>query len=134
MQMHAGSSPRDMVLPVQQVLPGVHDLAPTGAPLSAEGFRRFARGATAASPCAAVAQPGCADVAGASPLERACTASTPGVLLHEGQNGFRPERSCADHQYVLHQILSGRRAEGKESYVLFVDVTEAFPRVRLDGL
>ena len=62
----------------------------------------------------------------------AATAAAP--LLHESQNGFRPKRSCADHQSVLSEILCGRKAEGKESYVLFVDTYKAFPTVWLDGL
>jgi hypothetical protein len=45
-------------------------------------------------------------------------AGTP--LLHESQNGFRPKRSCADHQSVLSEVLGGRKAEGKDSYVLLV--------------
>jgi Reverse transcriptase (RNA-dependent DNA polymerase) len=55
-------------------------------------------------------------------------------LLHESQNGFRPQRSCADHQFVLHQILTGRRLEKKDTYVLFVDTYKAFPTVWQDGL
>jgi hypothetical protein len=86
------------------------------------------------SPDTAVAQPGRTTVIGASPQERARTANAQDVRLHESQNGFRPGRSCADHQFTLHQVLSGRQAEGKESFVLFVDVTKAFPTVWLDGL
>jgi hypothetical protein len=55
-------------------------------------------------------------------------------LLHESQNGFRPQRSCADHQSVLSEVLGGRKAEGKDSYVLFIDTYKAFPTVWLDGL
>ena len=58
----------------------------------------------------------------------------PAKLLHESQNGFRPGRSCADHQFVLHQLLTGRRAEKKHSYALFVDTYKAFPTVWHDGL
>jgi hypothetical protein len=100
---------------------------------AAEGFRRFASGVEAASQDAATTQPGRTTVPGAS-LRDPGTASAHGARLHEGQNGFRPERSCADHQFTLHQVLSGRRAEDKESFVLFVDVTKAFPTVWLDGL
>jgi hypothetical protein len=35
---------------------------------------------------------------------------------------------------VLSKVLNGRKAEGKESYVLFVDTFKAFPTVWLDGL
>jgi hypothetical protein len=54
--------------------------------------------------------------------------------MHESQNGFRPKRSCADHQSVLSEVLGGRKGEGKDSYVLFVDTCKAFPTVWLDGL
>ncbi len=54
--------------------------------------------------------------------------------LHEGQNGFRPTRSCADHQFLLHQIMCGRKAEQKDTFLLFVDTYKAFPTVWLDGL
>jgi hypothetical protein len=66
---------------------------------------------------------------------RVTTATAAGTpLLHESQNGFRPKHSCADHQSVLSEVLGGRKAEGKESYVLFVDTYTAFPTVCLDGL
>jgi hypothetical protein len=55
-------------------------------------------------------------------------------MLHEGQNGFRPGRSCADHQFVLHQTLASRRQAKQDSYVLFVDTYKAFPTVWHDGL
>jgi hypothetical protein len=32
------------------------------------------------------------------------------------------------------EVLGGRKAEGKDSYVLFVDTYKAFPTVWLDGL
>ena len=58
----------------------------------------------------------------------------PTPLLHEGQNGFRPGRSCADHQFLLHQMMCGRKAEGKDTFLLFIDTYKAFPTVWLDGL
>jgi hypothetical protein len=48
-------------------------------------------------------------------LTAATAAGTP--LLHESQNGFRSKRSCADHQSVLSEVLGGRKAESKDSYV-----------------
>jgi hypothetical protein len=59
-------------------------------------------------------------------------AATP--LLHECQNGFRPKRSCADHQFVLYQTLTSRQQAKQDSYVLFIDTYKAFPTVWLDGL
>jgi hypothetical protein len=41
----------------------------------------------------------------------------------------QPKRSCADHQSVLSEVLGGRKAEGKDSFVLFVDTYKAFPTV-----
>ena len=58
----------------------------------------------------------------------------PTPLLHEGQNGFRPGRSCADHQFLLHQMMCGRKTEGKDTFLLFIDTYKAFPTVWLDGL
>lgn len=83
-------------------------LAPAGAHLGAVGFRGFA-----------------------DPRERACD---PPSCLHESQNGFRPGRSCADHQFVLHSIMCARKQAGLDTYALFVDVKKAFPSVWLDGL
>ena len=131
-QVHTGTNPSTTVLPVQPVQPRVQSLDLVGADEGAEGFRRFARGAAAVSPDAAVAPPGRIAAHDASP--QGTRVAPANVMLHESQNGFRPERSCADHQFTLHQTLSGRRAEGKDSYVLFVDVTKAFPTVWLDGL
>jgi hypothetical protein len=59
---------------------------------------------------------------------------SPKPLLHECQNGFRPKRSCADHQFVLYQTLTSRQQAKQDSYVLFVDTYKAFPTVWLDGL
>jgi hypothetical protein len=54
--------------------------------------------------------------------------------LHEAQNGFRPKGCCADQQFVLNQVVSGRKLQGKDTYLLFVDTYKAFPTVWLDGL
>jgi hypothetical protein len=50
------------------------------------------------------------------------------------QNGFRPKRSCADHQFVLYQTLTSRQQAKQDRYVLFIDTYKAFPTVWLDGL
>jgi exonuclease III len=66
--------------------------------------------------------------------QQAQSGDGPVPLLHESQNGFRPGRSCVDHQFVLHQLLTGRQSQKKESFVLFVDTYKAFPTVWHDGL
>ena len=55
-------------------------------------------------------------------------------LLHNSQNGFRPQRSCTDHIWTLHAVTSGRMRAGAVTYALFVDVVKAFPSVWRDGL
>ena len=55
-------------------------------------------------------------------------------LLHEGQNGFRPGRSCADHLFTLSQTLLGRKRGGLGTYVLFLDTYKAYDVVWRDGL
>ena len=37
--------------------------------------------------------------------------------LHEGQAGFRINRSCMDNVYTLNEIVQGRLKEDKETYV-----------------
>ena len=39
-----------------------------------------------------------------------------GVVLHEGQAGFRVNRSCMDNVYTLNEIVQGRFREDKETY------------------
>ena len=39
-----------------------------------------------------------------------------GVVLHEGQAGFRAKRSCVDNIYVLSELVQGRLREGKKTY------------------
>jgi hypothetical protein len=54
--------------------------------------------------------------------------------LADEQGGFRPKRSCADQAFVLADILTRRRMEGKHSFVFFLDVRKAFDTVWRDGL
>ena len=40
-------------------------------------------------------------------------------VLHEGQAGFRVNRSCMDNVYTLNEIVQGRLKEDKETYAFF---------------
>ena len=42
-----------------------------------------------------------------------------GGALHEGQAGFRVNRSCMDNIYTLNEIVQGRFREDKETCFLF---------------
>lgn len=51
-------------------------------------------------------------------------------LLVDEQNGFRRERSCADHVFTLNSIVQNR----KETFVAFIDLQKAFDTVDRDLL
>ena len=55
-------------------------------------------------------------------------------ILCDEQNGFRKERNCLDHIYLLHSILSNRKMSKKDTFVCFVDVKKAFDTVDRDCL
>ena len=42
-----------------------------------------------------------------------------GGVLHEGQAGFRVNRSCMDNVYSLKEIVQGRLRESKHSMLSF---------------
>jgi hypothetical protein len=50
-------------------------------------------------------------------------------LIHEEQNGFRQNRSCSDHVYVLNTIIRNRLNENKSTYAAFLDAEKAFDRI-----
>lgn len=56
-----------------------------------------------------------------------------GYLVDE-QNGFRADRSCQDHVYVLSSIIRNRKSEGKDTFCAFVDFKKAFDWVPRDLL
>ena len=56
-----------------------------------------------------------------------------GYLVDE-QNGFRPDRSCQDHIYVLSSIIRNRKSTGENTYCAFVDFKKAFDWVSRDLL
>ena len=54
--------------------------------------------------------------------------------LHEGQAGFRINRSCMDNVYTLNEIVQGRLRKDKKTYALFLDIQKAYDSVWHDGL
>ena len=46
-------------------------------------------------------------------------------ILHEGQAGFRVNRSCMDNVFTLNELVQGRLRENKHTYVFFLDVQKA---------
>ena len=50
-------------------------------------------------------------------------------VLHEGQAGFRVNRSCLKNVYTLNEIVQGRLKEDKETYTFFLDVQKAYDTV-----
>ena len=50
-------------------------------------------------------------------------------LPADEQNGFRSKRSCIDHIFSLITILRNRKAQGKASFVSFIDYKKAFDSV-----
>jgi exonuclease III len=56
------------------------------------------------------------------------------VALHEGQAGFRPQRSCIDHLYTLSETIRARVAQRQHTYVFYLDIRKAFDSTWHDGL
>jgi len=50
-------------------------------------------------------------------------------IYAEEQNGFRQNRSCAEHVFTLTTILKNRQAKGESTYVAYLDAEKAFDRV-----
>jgi len=55
-------------------------------------------------------------------------------LLCDEQNGFRSERSCVDHIFVLNSVIRNRLNEGKDTFAAFIDFKKAFDFVNRDLL
>ena len=49
--------------------------------------------------------------------------------ISEGQAGFRPNRSCADHVYTLGEMIEGRQNAGLTTYCFFLGVQKAYDTV-----
>ena len=50
-------------------------------------------------------------------------------LYADEQNGFRKDRSCADHLFSLTSIIRNRKRDRLSTYVAFIDFEKAFDRV-----
>ena len=55
-------------------------------------------------------------------------------ILVEEQNGFRKDRSCADHVFTLSSIVQNRLQEGKATFAAFLDLKKAFDYVNRELL
>ena len=55
-------------------------------------------------------------------------------LLAEEQNGFRSNRSCEDHIFVLNSIVENRLNDKKPTYCAFIDLEKAFDWINRDLL
>ena len=56
-------------------------------------------------------------------------ASKQGVGIHEAQNGFRKQRSCLEHIFVISNLVDTRKRMGLDTFVCFVDFQKAYDRV-----
>jgi len=54
--------------------------------------------------------------------------------LSDAQGGFRPDRRCADQQFVLREILSSRLEAKLPTFVAFIDIFKAYDTVWPEGL
>ena len=54
--------------------------------------------------------------------------------LVDEQNGFRSERSCQDHIYVLSSLIKNRKSVGNDTFCAFVDFKKAFDWIPWDLL
>ena len=52
----------------------------------------------------------------------------------EEQNGFRKDRSCEDHIFVLSSLIKSKKAENKSAFPSFIDVSKAFDCINNDFL
>ena len=55
-------------------------------------------------------------------------------LLINEQNGFRLERSCLDHIFVLHNATRIRLNQYQDTYLTFVDFSKAFDYVQRESI
>ena len=55
-------------------------------------------------------------------------------IVVDEQNGFRQNRSCLEHIYVLYTVINKRKQQKQSTYVCFVDAKKAFDTVQRDCL
>ena len=51
-------------------------------------------------------------------------------LINETQFGFRKGRGCMDNIFILNTVLERRVNEGKYTYLLFLDLQEAYDIIK----
>jgi hypothetical protein len=54
--------------------------------------------------------------------------------LSDEQNGFRSDRNCQDHIFVLTSIIENRIAKKEDTFASFIDSKKAFDCVSRDLL
>lgn len=52
----------------------------------------------------------------------------------EGQEGFRPNRSCVDYLYILGNIIQARKDAGLTTYCFFISIKKAYDPVWRNGM
>ena len=57
-----------------------------------------------------------------------------GVLIDNGQGGFRAGRRCVDHIFTFKQISEKAREKKRRVYVGFIDLEKAYDRVNREVL
>ena len=61
--------------------------------------------------------------------KRVSTAVEKEDIIGPEQSGFRPNRSCSDNIFILNSILEFNKSKKLLSYLLFIDLKEAYDRV-----
>lgn len=65
---------------------------------------------------------------------RLCENIEENQIMVDEQNGFRKNRACIDHIYVLSSVVRVRLQVGKSTFVCFVDLKQAFDWINRDLL
>ena len=55
-------------------------------------------------------------------------------VIAEVQGGFRRDRECTDHFFIVRQICEKYLGKGKEVYFAFLDLEKAYDRVDRDAM
>ena len=55
-------------------------------------------------------------------------------ILVDNQNGFRSNRSCEDHVFVLSSVIKNRLTKNKPTFAAFIDLSKAFDSINRDLL
>ena len=55
-------------------------------------------------------------------------------MIEDEENGFRPDRSCFDHVFVLSSVIRNRQSNNMFAFAAFIDMKKAFDWVDRDLL